>query len=269
MQVIHTFGVLDVETTGLDPSVDQIIDFGLLVVEYIQDSKGKLIREIGRYEGKREPGFPIPKAATKVNGIKDRDVKGKTLDIEYILQLLSRCEFLVAHNVVFDKGFVNKLIPESRKLSWLCSMKGIDWRSKGHSGRSLGALAKYYRTKVQPDHSALSDAAAVSCLLMVQYDGIPLLEELIDNSENWLPQIVVDRNNGIFEQQEEALKEIATTEEMFKPSEPHRSTSLWKVLGWVLIPYIMLPFQWRKMERGRKFLGVAWTLFVVIYILSR
>src|SRR5690606_30982181 len=100
-------GFIDVETTGLDPATDEIVEFALVQFTFDRDT-GTIVRTIGEYVGLRQPSKPIPKEASRIHGITDQDVKGCRLDDGRILRMLGECEFVVAHNARFDFGFVTR-----------------------------------------------------------------------------------------------------------------------------------------------------------------
>ena len=61
--------VIDVETTGLDPAVDRVIEIGIIRFEAgeVVETYGELI----------SPGCPVPPEVTKITGIKEEDLEGK------------------------------------------------------------------------------------------------------------------------------------------------------------------------------------------------
>lgn len=97
---IKDYVVLDVETTGLDPSVNRIIEVAAV---RIQDGQ-----ETGRYQTFVNPKTKVPKGITNLTGIKNADIKnGKPY--EEMAQDVS--DFIgdlpiVAHNAPFDVKFV-------------------------------------------------------------------------------------------------------------------------------------------------------------------
>jgi DNA polymerase-3 subunit epsilon len=96
------FTACDIETTGLDPKVDRIVEFG--AVKF--DRMGLIIR----YSVLMNPGIPMPEAALRVNGISDEMLAGKP-PLEAVLPEFLRFvkdAVLVAHNAQFDCGFVNE-----------------------------------------------------------------------------------------------------------------------------------------------------------------
>lgn len=69
---------VDVETTGLDPTSDEIIELAMTPFAYGSDGR---ITEIGEsFEGLREPAIPIPAHITAITGIDDAMVAGQNID---------------------------------------------------------------------------------------------------------------------------------------------------------------------------------------------
>jgi len=156
--------IVDVETTGLDPLKDEILELGALLFSYNRKTRLSIgIKET--YVGLREPTIPIPASSSRVHGLKIKDVQGKSLDDEKILQLFNNADFLIAHNASFDRKFIQKMYPEVGKKNWYCSMNGIKWKNYGHSSKGLQNLLVDHKIKVENSHRGLDDAIAVYYLL--------------------------------------------------------------------------------------------------------
>ncbi len=156
--------IVDVETTGLDPLKDEILELGALLFSYNRKTRLSIgIKET--YVGLREPTIPIPASSSRVHGLKIKDVQGKSLDDEKILQLFNNADFLIAHNASFDRKFIQKMYPEIGKKNWYCSMNGIEWKNYGHSSKGLQNLLVDHKIKVENSHRGLDDAIAVYYLL--------------------------------------------------------------------------------------------------------
>jgi hypothetical protein len=69
--------ILDVETTGLDPTRDEIIELAMLKFEYGPD--GSVFRVLDQFSRVREPSIPIPIEITKLTGITPEMVAGKVI----------------------------------------------------------------------------------------------------------------------------------------------------------------------------------------------
>ena len=92
---------LDLETTGLIPGLDRIVEIG--AVAFSRDGGVE-----AEYEALVDPGIPIPAAAARVSGITDDMVRGRPAVAEELPRFLA---FLgdalpVAHNAAFDAGFL-------------------------------------------------------------------------------------------------------------------------------------------------------------------
>ncbi len=151
-------GCIDVETTGLYPGNDEIIELALVLFSY--DRQG-ITEIVDCYNGLREPNVEISSGAYRMHGLTKEDLLGERLDLERIKQMIERTDFLVAHNADFDRGFISKIIPSVKKKPWLCSMTGVNWRG----GRSLQALLDRHGIEPEQAHRALADVGGVLKLL--------------------------------------------------------------------------------------------------------
>jgi DNA polymerase-3 subunit epsilon len=96
------FCAFDIETTGLDPRLDRIVEIG--AVKF--DRRGPM----GRYSVLINPGIPMPEEAGRVNGISDDMLAGKP-SLETVLPDFLRFTggaVITAHNAPFDCGFINE-----------------------------------------------------------------------------------------------------------------------------------------------------------------
>jgi DNA polymerase-3 subunit epsilon len=96
------FTAFDIETTGLDPKQDRIVEFGCVKF----DKRGL----IARYSTLINPGIPMPEAAGKVNNITDEMlIRQPPLEVVFpdFLRFI-KGTVIVAHNAQFDCGFVNE-----------------------------------------------------------------------------------------------------------------------------------------------------------------
>ena len=93
--------VFDIETSGLNPSKDKIIEIGAI--------KYKDNKEIDRFSYLINPHIKLSEIVKKVTNIKDEELEDKK-DIEEVLPLF--LEFIkgytiIGHNVNFDIDFIN------------------------------------------------------------------------------------------------------------------------------------------------------------------
>lgn len=108
-----TFAFIDVETTGLSPSSDAVVEVACLVT-----CAG---REVEAFSTLVNPGRPIPPPASAVHGIMDADVIGAPPLAQVVPKLRTLCEsaVIVAHNARFDLGF----LPHLADRPTICSMR--------------------------------------------------------------------------------------------------------------------------------------------------
>lgn len=172
-------GYIDVETTGLDPAREEVIELALVLFAY-DPATGQICGIIDEYVGLREPGVPISPDAAAVHGLTEEMVRGKRLDVERVRGMAARAELLVAHNAQFDRSFIERLVPEVSTKTWLCSMSGIGWRRKGFVSRRLQDLLKVHGISVARAHRAEDDVrAAVRLLTCGGAEGVSYFQELL------------------------------------------------------------------------------------------
>jgi DNA polymerase III epsilon subunit family exonuclease len=160
----RVFIAFDVETTGLIPGVDRIVEIAGVAFRgpEVIDTFARLV----------DPGIPIPSSASQVNGIFDAMVRGAPPVEQALPDFLS---FLgrgtaMAHNASFDVGFVSAAIdaaglppPEGPILD----TRGLARQAfPGRFSYGLENLARDLRLDTQGAHRALADAHA--CRLLFQ-----------------------------------------------------------------------------------------------------
>lgn len=127
------FIAFDLETTGILPGVDRIVEVG--AVRFVDGEVDAV------YSTLVDPRMPIPEAASRVNGISDLMVQGKPT-IEQLLP--SFAEFcgddpMVAHNAAFDVQF---LVADIKKYE-TPAPRGLVFDSYGIAKKVLPGLANY------------------------------------------------------------------------------------------------------------------------------
>jgi DNA polymerase III epsilon subunit family exonuclease len=148
---------IDLETTGLSPLVDRIIE----IAAYKITPSG-----VSLYETLINPEIPIPPHTTAIHNITDDMVVNSPTLVQVLEELK---EFLgelpiVAHNAKFDLGFVVMgLQREKIKLSGAniyCSCKLARNTHKEVVNHKLGTLVKELDIPLVNHHRALDDAYA-------------------------------------------------------------------------------------------------------------
>lgn len=156
------FVAFDFETTGLDEYSDQIIEIGAVRVVggYVVDTFQRLI----------DPGCPIPRAASDINGITDQMVAGKPAIYEVLPAFLYFVgdDVIAAHNVSFDWKF---LANACRQYRFRCPSQCFDTMALARywpdaENKKLGSLAAAAGIRIDNAHRALADARAVAELIV-------------------------------------------------------------------------------------------------------
>lgn len=177
---LRTAAVVDVETTGLDPATEKVIE--LAVRRFRYDPDGHIV-EIGRsWCWREDPGMALPEDIVRITGITDQDLIGRRIDDRIAIDVISSADVVIAHNAAFDRPMVEKRLPSLPAMQWACSCREIDWTAAGFEGRSLGWLCAqagwFYEA-----HRAEGDVDALIQLLRHERtDGRPLLYELDGSS---------------------------------------------------------------------------------------
>ena len=148
------FTVIDLETTGLDPLSDAIIEFGA-----VRFRDGEVVEEFSELA---DPGRQIPEEISRLTGITDSDVNGKPSSREVLQRFLSFIEgesCLLAHNAEFEAGFIKAAGGEDlegRLLDTLLFSR-IVWPELPR--HNLQSLAQYLEFTQDGTHRAAADSA--------------------------------------------------------------------------------------------------------------
>ncbi|MFH0796907.1 MAG: helicase C-terminal domain-containing protein [Candidatus Omnitrophota bacterium] len=147
-----TLVFLDLETTGLVPDRDRIIEVGAVKV------KGPLVQ--GTFTALVSPGIPIPFYITKLTGITDREIleKGQPLNdvLPALKEFVQDCP-MVGHNLDFDLAFLKAGGLEFKNNPRLDTGLFTALISPAEKSYSLSALIKNSFQETE-SHRSLSDA---------------------------------------------------------------------------------------------------------------
>ncbi len=170
--------LVDVETTGRDPSTDRIVEVGLAIAR-----KGEIAE---RRNWLVNPGRPIPKEASDVHKITDDDVKDsprfETIATEIMTALVGCVP--AAYNASFDRAFLRSEIDRTaslpadglppalqRDVEWIDPLVWARELQSEERSRALTDVAARLGIVLQNAHRASDDAeAALRVMLTLARD---------------------------------------------------------------------------------------------------
>lgn len=174
---------IDTETTGLNHTVDKIIELGIVAFEY-NPVTAEIIRITDRYNEFEDPGYPIPEEIKKITGITDEMVAGQAFNDDWVRSLADKANLVIAHNAAFDRKFIEVRYPTFARLPWACTVSQIDWQLERISSRSLEYLLYKCGGYCINPHRALDDAEGLLGLLLgyLPGTGAPIFKTLLEKS---------------------------------------------------------------------------------------
>jgi len=182
--------VIDVETTGLDPTRDEVIE---LAARLFWATRDGVIVAVGPSRAWLEdPGKPLSPEIVQLTGLTDADLAGRRIEDDEVITMMVRADFIVAHNARFDRPFIERRFPTCRELAWCCSLNDTDWGSHGFDGRGLGWLL----AQCGAFHGGHRAAADVDATLALLRHRLPtdrtVLAEILERAETptWLVRAV-------------------------------------------------------------------------------
>jgi DNA polymerase III subunit epsilon len=176
-------GVLvDTETTGLDHTKAEVIELGMVGFTY--DDTGTIGDVVGVFSALRQPYTPIPPEITRLTGITNEMVAGKTIALDAVEAFIEPADLVIAHNARFDRPFCERLSPGFAPKAWACSVSEVQWSDHGFEGTKLAYLVAqcgYFHE----GHRAVDDCHALIEVLAKSWgDGSGTgFRELLRNSE--------------------------------------------------------------------------------------
>ncbi len=175
-----TYVSFDLETTGLSPKSDAIIEIGAVKFDQagVLDTFSTLV----------DPGRPVPLVVQRLCGLHDQDLVGQPVPAEAVAELAIFCEgsLLVGHGVGFDLAFCAELLPEAfaRRAAVDTSELARTFLPSAQN-HSLEELSRNLELLHDRPHRALSDAEATRLLLwrlveLARELPAPLRSQVID-----------------------------------------------------------------------------------------
>lgn len=130
--------IIDLETSGLDPQRNAIIELALMMV--FVDDEGKVVGHFGPLSWKEDPGVPLEPEITMLTGLANQHLAGHRIPDGFVAGMLDRADLFVAHNCSFEIAWLERRYPQLKGRPWGCSMRDIPWLQLGLDGRAQTAL---------------------------------------------------------------------------------------------------------------------------------
>lgn len=130
--------IIDLETTGLDPTKDEVIE--VAAVKFRYDQNDTISGVSGIFQAFNQPSGPIPPEVTRLTGITDEMVAGCKIDDTALEAFVADAGIVIAHNAGFDRKFAERFWPAFETKNWACSATQIDWKAHGFGGAKLAYL---------------------------------------------------------------------------------------------------------------------------------
>jgi DNA polymerase-3 subunit epsilon len=172
---------LDTETTGLNSESDEIIELAMVPFEF--DDNGRIYRILPEYNELNDPGILIPEFITQLTGITNEMVKGHSINLDIVKNILTDAEIVIAHNASFDRPFCEDLSDVFENIHWGCSIKDINWKEEDISGLKLEYIAYKYGFFFEGHRATIDCQAGIEILSRPLFkSGEFALKRLIDNA---------------------------------------------------------------------------------------
>jgi DNA polymerase III subunit epsilon len=175
---IASFVVVDLETTGIDPTRDRITEVAVIWVENGQETQ--------RWTTLVNPGVSIPPEIQALTGINNSMVRSAPRFETIAAQLLEKIQgrLFVAHNARFDYGFLKHAFARSQlafTADVLCTVRLSRRLEPEHAKHNLDCLVERHHLKTEFRHRAMGDAELLVQLLdrLTQSHGDELMEAAV------------------------------------------------------------------------------------------
>lgn len=158
------YAIIDIETSGLSPVHDRIIEIAILLYDGCQ--------VVESYSTLLNPEMRLPPGITRLSGIREEILQDapKFYQVARRIVELTEDKILVAHNARFDYAFLRQ---EFRALGYhfhrrlLCTLRLSRKRLPGLPAYTLPCLCEHLKIPLANGHRAMSDARATLQLFEV------------------------------------------------------------------------------------------------------
>ena len=173
--------IIDVETTGLNKDNDEIIQIAMRPF-FVSPTTGEVTGVKKSIEYLQEPSRPLSPIITDITGFVDEDLKGHSIPWDRVAKILSKCQFVIAHNASFDRQWVEKALQKNSQIVptdvvWCCSMTQVDWSTICRASKALEVLCAWHGF-FYDSHNAVADVDATLHLLRKE----SYMKQMLDNA---------------------------------------------------------------------------------------
>ena len=159
---------VDIETTGIDPSIYEIIELGVVLAD-LKDGVLTVVDTLDIKVAPKNIGNADP-VSLRVNGYDDADWVFAIPLLDAMKTFAEKTEgaVFVAHNMMFDYGFIEKAFKDAgvenklhfQKIDTLSLAFGVLHNADELGKLSLRALCEQFGVENKKAHSAFADAYA-------------------------------------------------------------------------------------------------------------
>lgn len=155
------FVVVDVETTGLDPETNRIIQIALIRTDAFANPLGYWTTFVN-------PEMPITNS--EIHGITDADVENAPTFAVIVDDIAAKLDgqVLVGHNLAFDVAFLNSEAARAGRdlsdMQTVCTVQESHYFLPDLPTRRLSDCMTALGVKPEVEHLALEDAVAITTL---------------------------------------------------------------------------------------------------------